>query len=118
MSTINSTDAAEIADAAFKELLHDPMPQTALEFSRAIVQAVLIGRTLEAATSGPWQTTKPERAGVWEVASAETDFEPSRVRLFDRDGKLWVECPATGTNPLTPYHGNLIDVRWRPTTKL
>ncbi len=109
-------------EQAYMDLLLGPVPQTGPDFRRAIVMAVLIGRQLEAEFAGsPWQDTPPNEPGVWEVACAETNFEPSRVRVFRPEPTsrlrpldvLWVECPNVGSNPVDTYHHNLIQTRWR-----
>ena len=111
-----------IAEQALSDLLLGPVPQTGIDFRRAIVIAALIGRQLEAEFAGsPWQTTPPTEPGAWEVACGETGFEPHRVRVFYPDptsrlrplGVLWVECPDVGSNPVDVYHHNLMQTRWR-----
>ncbi|MBE7157223.1 MAG: hypothetical protein INR62_02085 [Rhodospirillales bacterium] len=104
-----------IAETAYSELLLGPVPQTDQDFRRAIVMAVMIGRQLEVECQGtPWQTTPPTAPGPWQIACAETDYEPQPVRVFDQAGELWVDDPVVGSYPLDVYHYNLIDLRWRP----
>ena len=103
-----------ITEQALSDLLLGPVPQTGIDYRRAIVMAALIGRQLEAEFAGsPWQSTPPTEPGAWEVACGETDFEPHRVRVFEQDGELCVECPDVGTNTVDVYHYNLMQTRWR-----
>lgn len=102
------------AEQAYSELLFMPPPQTSADFRRAIMLAVLIGRQLEADFAGsPWQATPPVEPGSWEVACAETDFEPHRVMVFEQAGELYVECRDVGTNTVDAYHRGLMETRWR-----
>lgn len=103
-----------VAESAYSELLLMPPPKTPLDFRRAIVMAVMVGRQLEAECLGtPWQTAPPTTPGTWQIACDETDYEPQPVRVFDQAGELWVDDPVVGSYPLDVYHFNLIDLRWR-----
>lgn len=104
------------AEQAYSDLLHGPVPQTGPDFRRAIVQAVLIGRQLEADLGGaPWQKSPPPEPGSWEVARGETGFEPERVRVFEAHGVLWVEELGGATYQVDTYHHQLQQARWRKT---
>ena len=60
-----------IAESAYCELLAMPVPKTPLDFRRAIVMAVLIGRQLEAEFAGsPWRHAPPTEPGTWDMACA------------------------------------------------
>ena len=104
-----------IAEQAYCDLLTMPRSQTDRDFRRAVVMAVLIGRQIEADFGAvtPWQSNPPAQPGQWEMRSRETDFEPSRVTVFDRGGQLWVTDPAIGTNLLEDFHYNLCEIMWR-----
>ena len=65
------------------------------------------------ANANLWQTNPPDTAGRWEMRCDETNREPQTVLVFSRDGRLWVDDPDVGTNPLPHYHGGLCSIQWR-----
>lgn len=61
----------------------------------------------------PFDPNPPTEPGAYLIVCGETDFDPSEVVVYMREGELWVNCPDVGEYPVDVYHSNLIDCAWR-----
>lgn len=59
-----------------------------------------------------WTEEMPAEPGIYELKCTENGHKPERVPVRSRERLLWALLDGLW-NPLTHYHNNLTDCRWR-----
>lgn len=59
-----------------------------------------------------WSTECPTEPGTYQMRCMENNHQSERIKVSERDGELFAECPDLGTIPLSYYHEGLTEIEW------